>query len=305
MAEPVASWWERRRFSRGVEVPYAVGTYRAAWASYPMLVRQYHPELNGGIVLSQIPPAAEVLLQWQCEVGHVFVATPDEQRGRPGRERRRSSWCPECSDRAKPAVVPFRIDGSIVGQGPPAWLEARNASVRSPTGLPAGPPARVPSRPSRARRLCDRTPAIPAGEAFASVCAPPPSSAIEAELRARLRDRLEFDEQPTAVRLTRPFFDHLEAWPDIVLADLRVAIEYDSTGRHGLEHVGPREAADRRKDRALRAVGWEVIRVRTGRLPAIGPHDLLVSGLTKDLAARVLDEVRDIRGPFLVDAWSR
>lgn len=293
MAEPVAAWWERRRFSRGVDVPYAVGSYRDEWASFPALVRQYHPELNGGIVLSQIPPAAEVLLQWQCEVGHLFVATPEEQRSRPGRERRRSTWCPECADEAKPRVVPFRIDGSIVGAGPPAWLAVRDAGTEPPP------------RASRARRLCDRTPTLPPGEAFASVCAPVPASAVEAELRMRLRDRLEFDERVTAVRLARPFFDHLEAWPDIPLSDLKVAIEWDSTGRHGLEHVGPRESADRRKDRALRSVGWEVIRVRTGRLPAIGPHDILVSGLTKGLAGRVLDELRVIRGALIVDAWSR
>src|SRR5690606_19765343 len=61
MAERVELWWARRQFSRGAEVPYAVGTYREAWASFPMLVRQYHPELNAGIVLSQIPPAADVL----------------------------------------------------------------------------------------------------------------------------------------------------------------------------------------------------------------------------------------------------
>jgi hypothetical protein len=27
-------------------------------------------------------------------------------------------------------------------------------------------------------------------------------------------------------------------WPDLALAELRIAIEHDSTGRHGLEHVG-------------------------------------------------------------------
>ena len=61
MAERVEAWWARRRFSRGLEVPYEVGTYREAWAPYPMLIRQYHPELNAGITLTQIPPAADVL----------------------------------------------------------------------------------------------------------------------------------------------------------------------------------------------------------------------------------------------------
>nr|WP_315850417.1 methylated-DNA--[protein]-cysteine S-methyltransferase [Clavibacter phaseoli] len=86
MPEPVDAWWARRRWSRGLDVPYPVGTYREAWASFPVLIRQYHPDLNRGITLTQVPPAADVLLTWQCDVGHVFVATPEEQRRRPGRE---------------------------------------------------------------------------------------------------------------------------------------------------------------------------------------------------------------------------
>ena len=95
-----------------------------------------------------------------------------------------------------------------------------------------------------------------------------------------LSERFAFTYDHSAIRLDRPFFDHVEAWPDIILPELRVAIEYDSTGRHGLEHVGPRQDTDRRKDRAVRAVGWEVVRIRTGRLPALGPYDLQVSGIS-------------------------
>jgi hypothetical protein len=276
VSESVQAWWSRRQRVTGAAVPYPVGRYREQWARYPVLLRQYHPDLNGGIALSQIPPAAEVLLLWQCEAGHVFAATPEEQRGRPGRERRRSSWCPEC---------------------------AAGAAPRTPR--PAGwrPPATP--RPAAGPRICPLTPGIPPGEPFASGCAPAPVSAVEAELRAGLRERLEFDASPNAVRLSRPFFDHVEAWPDILLPELRVAIEYDSTGRHGLEHVGPREDADRRKDRALRAVGWEVVRVRTGRLLPLGPHDVLAAGVSRRLYPRVLEALRDIRGPLLVDAYLR
>ena len=92
MPENVANWWARRQFSRGAEVPYPIGTYREAWAPFPALIRQYHPELNGGLTLTQIPPGADVLLLWQCEAGHLFAATPTEQRNRPGRIRRRSAW---------------------------------------------------------------------------------------------------------------------------------------------------------------------------------------------------------------------
>lgn len=274
MAERVERWWARRQFSRGAEVPYAVGAYREAWAPFPMLVRQYHPELNAGIVLSQIPPAADVLLLWQCEAGHLFAATPTEQRNRPGQKRRRSAWCPECS------------------------LQAAPPRIR----LPDDPPAPAP-RAKPTRRLCGKTPDLPVGDAFTSECAPAPASAVEAKLRTDLFARLPLTQGLNAVRVSRPFFDHLEVWPDIVLAELRVAIEYDSPGRFGLEHVGPREESDRRKDRLLRSAGWEVVRIRTGKLEKLGPHDLQLSTLGRRGVDRIVDALRGIRGPIMVDAY--
>ena len=279
MSESVAAWWARRQFSRGVEVPYPVGTYRAAWAPFPALIRQYHPEFNDGITLTQIPPAAEVLLLWQCEVGHLFAATPAEQRARPQRERRRSSWCPECRAEA----VPVRV---------------RPADPDRPKTPP-------PRRPRPPIRICERTPDIPVGEAFVSECAPPPKSAVEQQLRADLGERLDYTAGCTAIRVRQPFFDHLEVWPDILIPELRVAIEYDSTGRHGLEHVGPREAADRRKDRAVRAARWEVIRIRTGKLQKLGPHDLQVGSTGPRTLDLLMDQLRAIRGSLIVESYRR
>jgi hypothetical protein len=273
MAEPVRLWWARRQFSRDAHTPYPVGTYRDAWAPFPELIKQYHPDLNDGIVLSQIPPAADVLLCWQCETGHRFAATPTEQRNRPGRKRRRSAWCPECTAAARP--------------------------TRMPLGEPAPRRAKPPARP-----ICDKTPALPPGTPFHSACAPLPASAVEDELRAALTARLTYTPGYNAVRVSRPFFQHLEVWPDILLPELRVAIEYDSTGRHGLEHVGKRETADRWKDRALRHAGWEVIRIRTGKLQPLGPHDIQATSITRPTINRILDQLREIRGTILVDAYS-
>lgn len=274
MAERVEAWWARRQFSRGVDVPYPIGTYREAWAPYPMLIRQYHPDLNAGITLTQIPPAADVLLLWQCEAGHKFVATPAEQRSRPGAQRRRSAWCPDCLTLAKPAPV-------------------------RPAGQ-ARPKPRKPAKP-----VCDKTPPIPVGEPFVSQCAPKPASAVEARLRTDLFARLGVTPGFTAVRVARPFFGHVEVWPDILLPELRIAVEYDSTGRFGLEHVGDRQDSDQRKDRLLRAAGWEVVRVRTGKLEALGPYDVQVSTMGPRGLDRLIDAFRDIRGPLFVDAYLR
>lgn len=289
MAERVQAWWSRRQWSKGVAEPYPVGTYRDAWAAYPALIRQYHPELNAGITLTQIPPAADVLLQWECESGHRFVATPSEQRARPGRERRRSAWCPECAERANPQRI--------------LALPMRDV-VPSPGEALAREPAVLRERRARPpQRLCAKTPPLPVGEPFRSECAPPLASAVEGQLRAELFARLPLTTGLNAVRVSRPFFEHLEVWPDLVLSELRVAIEYDSIGRHGLEHVGKREDADRRKDRVLRAAGWEVVRLRTGRLEPLGPYDLQLTSWNRRSLDRLLDRLRDIRGPLLVDAY--
>lgn len=288
MAERVEAWWARRQWSKGAEIPYAVGAYRQVWAAYPTLIRQYHPELNAGIALSQVPPAADVLLLWQCDAGHRFAATPTEQRSRPGRERRRSAWCPECSESAAPrrvVALPMRESVDDLSPPPAGVIRAR--------------------RPRRPMTVCEKTPDLPPGEAFASVCAPRPASRVEDRVRADLFDRLAFTPGVNAVRVGRPFFHHLEVWPDLVLPEVRIAVEYDSIGRHGLEHVGHREEADRRKDRALRSVGWEVVRLRTGRLEPLGPYDLQLSTWNRAALDRLIATIRGIRGPLFVDAYVR
>jgi hypothetical protein len=265
MPEPVDAWWKRRQKSKGTPVPYPVGSYRGDWERYPVLIRQYHPDLNRGITLTQIPPAAEVFLQWQCEAGHVFVATPDEQRNRPGKQRRRSVWCPDCAALASPG------------------------------------------RASRSRRRVSSAPLAgpQPGDAFWSSRAPKPASAAEADLRQRIGIAFEFDLESNAIAVTQQFFGRLEVWPDIVIPELRVAIEYDTVGRHGLEHVGPREKVDLRKDRAVRGVRWEVIRIRCGKLQPLGPFDLVASGVNNKLLARLTDRLAEIRGDLIVSAYRR
>lgn len=292
-------WWARRQFSRGRHVPYEVGTYRSAWAAYPELIRQYHPDLNHGIVLSQIPPAADVLLCWECTAGHRFAATPTEQRERPGRVRRRSAWCPECTALAVPRQVRVR---ERIDAGAALQAVERAKAVR----MPAAPaPAARDAAPRKVAAVCDKTPDLPAGAPFTSSCAPRPASAAESALRADLAATLLFTEGANAVRVGRPFFRHREVWPDILLPELRIAVEYDTPGRHGLEHVGRRETTDRRKDALLRAAGWEVVRVRTGGLQPLGPHDVVVRTSGRRTVPMLVDALRDIRGPLLVDAYLR
>jgi len=250
-------------------VPYPVGAFRAEWARFPVLIRWFHPDLNSFRTLTQIPPAADVYLLWVCDAGHRFVATPAEQRDRPGRSRRSSTWCPECS------------------------AGARGRDVRVPRA--------ERSRPARPVASGSGAP----GEAFVSRTAPAPASAAEARLRAGLRERLDLPLDANAVRVRQRFHGRDEVWPDIPIPELRVAIEYDTVGRTGTEHVGDRERSDRAKDQALRGVGWEVVRLRTSGLRPLGPYDLECSGVTGAVVDRVMERLADIRGDLIVAAYSR
>ena len=357
MAEPVETWWARRQWSKGAATPYPVGSYRDDWERYPVLIRQYHPEFNHGITLTQIPPLAEVYLVWQCDAGHTFVATPEEQRNRPGRERRKSSWCPDCAALAVRRTAPVaaapevlappyacghprdprrieagdddrcylcrRLDGafvtreqllSIVTPGQRDALGAETGTARAYRWVCSRGHGTWESTVERmlAGRRCrvcsnaalgaDR---VAVGDPFVSALAPKPASAVEADLRRRVAERFDFDLRFNAVRVAKPFFNQLEIWPDIVVPELRVAIEFDSVGRHGLEHVGRHEEKDRRKDRMLRSAGWEVVRVRTGRLRALGPHDLVAGSVSAALIDRLDDELSAIAGELIVASYRR
>ncbi|MFF1573536.1 hypothetical protein ACFVWR_12355 [Leifsonia sp. NPDC058292] len=355
MAESVEQWWARRQWSKGVAVPYAVGRYREDWQRYPVLIRTYHPDLNHGLVLSQVPPAADVYLVWECDVGHRFVATPSEQRARPGGSRRRSTWCPECTRLAAPRRIaqpameagthtcghprdPRRIEHDpdddrcylcrrldrselsreqLVSLAAPCSRVAVSAESGTAARYSWQCAAGHPSYEATVERIlggrrcpvCRNARAgaagVAIGEAFTSGLAPRPASAAEPDLKRRLGEVLDVDLANNAVRVARPFFSHLEVWPDIIIPELRVAIEYDTTGRDGLEHVGRREATDLKKDRLLRSVNWEVVRIRCGRLQPIGPFDLVASGVSASLVARLVERLGQIRGSLIVDAYRR
>ena len=306
---PVSSeqWWGRRQRVTGLEVPYAIGRYRDAWAPFTALVEQFRPDRNGELVLSQIPPAAEVYLVWVCSVGHEFVATPAEQRGRPGRSRSSRSWCPVCATPSQlPNVSKWPRAASASIPPPSARADVHNSGEppsRDRRRMPArrvAPPHRS-SPPELWRSAADVRP----GEAFCSERAPRATSAVEGRLRALIAERLEVDVSPSAIRVRTPFFGRIEVWPDVIIPQLAIAIELDTVGRNADEHVGRRERADRRKDQLLREVGWHVIRVRCRPLRALGPDDLVVAGVSATAVNALIDRMGEVRGHLLVQAYAR
>lgn len=132
-----------------------------------------------------------------------------------------------------------------------------------------------------------------------------PTSLSEQRLRALLEERLVIPRGVNRIRIARTFHGRTEVWPDIIMPALKVAIEYDSPGRGGDWHRGLREASDLDKDAALREVGWEVIRVRTGGLEPLGRYSVQASGPTRKLADELIALMEQIRGVEAVNQVRR
>jgi len=101
---------------------------------------------------------------------------------------------------------------------------------------------------------------------------------------------------------TSQFYGRQEVWPDILVPQLRIAVEYDDPGRSRRAHMGLKEASDLEKDEALREVGWEVVRIRAGGLRPLGPHSVVCHALTAAAVDEVVACMRRIRGDAAVDA---
>ncbi|MGX5695307.1 hypothetical protein ACWKWP_03835 [Agromyces soli] len=141
-----------------------------------------------------------------------------------------------------------------------------------------------------------------AGVAFMNPGLRTRTSMTEQRLRALLGERIRLHHRVNAVRVARTFFGRTEVWPDIIVAQLRIAVEYDDPGRSRRAHLGLKEASDLEKDEALREVGWEVIRVRGGGLEALGANDVVCAGITPAVADEIVERMRRIRGVEAVAA---
>jgi very-short-patch-repair endonuclease len=128
------------------------------------------------------------------------------------------------------------------------------------------------------------------------------TSQTEQRLKGMLAERIRLNHRVNAVHIARTFYGRREVWPDVIVPQLRIAVEYDDPGRSRRAHLGLKEASDLDKDDALREVGWEVIRVRAGGLEAVGPHSIVCRQLTPAVVDDVVARMRRIRGDAAVDA---
>lgn len=141
-----------------------------------------------------------------------------------------------------------------------------------------------------------------AGVAFMNPGLRTRTSQTEQRLKVLLGERIRLHHGVNAVRIARTFYGRQEVWPDILVPQLRIAVEYDDPGRSRRAHLGLKEASDLEKDEALREVGWEVVRIRAGGLRSLGPHSIVCHALTPAAVDEVVACMRRIRGDAAVDA---
>lgn len=130
------------------------------------------------------------------------------------------------------------------------------------------------------------------------------TSMTEQRLRTMLGERIRLHHRVNAVHIARTFFGRSEVWPDVLVPQLRIAVEYDDPGRSRRAHLGMKEASDLEKDEALAEVGWEVIRIRAGGLASLGPNSVVCRALSPAVVDAVVARMRALRGDAAVDAIS-
>jgi len=253
-----------------VDAGMPAGGTNVDWSTWPAAVDQFEreSEANLGVPLTHIPfSLSTVAWFWQCENGHRWQESAYSRRGRFSTSGKRSR-------------VYQRVAGSA------------SACRECVLETFAARYSRC-NHPSRDLSLVARQPVLIEG--FCDECLEPseqvgdaihrdhnlPTSKSEQTLRRKLSRLLPVTpaSEANAVVVPQTPWGSDRVFPDILLCTYRIAIEYDSPGFRRDAHSS--DGNDPDKDAAMRAAGWEVIRVRTGGLPLLGPYDVAASGPTQ------------------------
>lgn len=218
---------------------------------------------------------------WQCERGHRWRSPMNDMYRTPANSRRPYRWQRVAGKRSACRFC-------VLEDYSPVFL--RCGHREEDLSLVSRIPLRIDDWCSSCRMILpDHQP----GDAI-RVQHDPPTSKAERTLRALLEQSLPLATpgEANAVAVESTSWGAQHVFPDMLVPSRRIAIEYDSAGRFGTDH-GP-ASIDADKDASLRAVGWEVIRVRTGGLAKLGPFDVIASGPTRRAAAAVIAAYEDV-----------
>jgi hypothetical protein len=249
------------------------------WSHSPSIMENWARELeaNAGLDISQVPKSlSTVAWFWQCDNGHRWREPTN------GVTANRLSWSYRSgAPRWKTFAGKWGACRQCVFDAYGLRYEKCGHVDRDLTKL-SNPPRVEPGWCSS----CRDAPVEVLGAAV-RVSHDPPTSKEEGALRSNLAKSLPLArrEEANCVVVPTTSWGARHVFPDMLIPVRRVAIEYDSPGMDGEAHSP--DSQDAEKDAALRAVGWEVIRVRV-RLPLMGPYDVAATGPTHKAAAEVI-----------------
>jgi hypothetical protein len=254
-----------------------LGTYD--WSKLPSIVENWvrAGDANAGVDISQMPPGlSTVAWSWGCENGHEW------REAMSGVTANRNTWS------YRSGAPRWKTLAGKRGACRQCVLEAyglryeKCGHIEPDLNHVNRPPT---IKPGWCKECREMPPVFELGTAV-RVEHDPPTSREEATLRSLLAKRLPLARpgEANCVVVSTTSLGANRVFPDMLIPARRVAIEYDSPGMGGEAH-GP-DSYDAEKDAALRAVGWEVIRVRV-RLPLVGPYDVSATGPTQKAASDV------------------
>lgn len=258
-----------------------VGTFPQWHQLSPTMVEQFcrETEANGGLDITQVPrDLSNVAWYWKCDRGHRWRETTYSRMDIPMR-----------SQPTAPRIRRWKSIGGTRAACRQCVLDDWGATYAKCGHT--DPDLNLVNKPRLVLdgwcRSCKDDAGPQLGEAFHTNHAPPTSGA-EATMRAMLSVHLPIatPEEANTVRVRATAWGALQVFPDILIPTRHVAIEYDSPGQRGDAHQD--DSADAAKDQALRDVGWEVIRIRTGGLTATSRWDVIASGPTLKSAHEVI-----------------
>jgi len=252
------------------------------WSKLPSIMENWarESESNAGLDISQVPQGlSTVAWFWQCENGHRW------REPTVGVTANRDSWS------HRPRAPRWKTLAGKMGACRQCVLDAyglryeKCGHIDTDLNHVNKPPIVDPGW----CKACRDSPPIEVLGAAVRAKYDPPTSKEEGTLRSILAKHLPLatPEEANCVVVPTTSWGARHVFPDMLIPVRRVAVEYDSPGMDGEAHGS--ESQDAEKDAALRAVGWEVIRVRV-RLPLLGPYDVAATGPTRKAAADVITQ---------------
>jgi hypothetical protein len=228
--------------------------------NFPEVAAQLDPELNGGLTPNQVVAGSNTPLMWRCDRGpdHTWPAPPVARTAA-------GNGCPKCAGK-QPSVTnnlarypdlaaefdPDLNDGLTADQIVAGSETLRRWRCRND---PSHVFEQTPANRTRHGQGCTR-------------CSMVGRSIQEVLIAFEVCAFVPFDIDAHRVHAGG------RAWRvDIVLADLGLLVEFDSSYWHAGEDM---QAADTRKAEQLRASGWRVVRLREAPLTVLHPDDITV-----------------------------